>query len=74
MPKVVEIKIQCEKCKHYEAYHKCINSYGVARHYCKKCNEAIQLRRENYDYNSWRVWFPKNCYFNNYFEEKESEV
>ena len=37
--------LQCEKCKHYESYHRYPNPNAVARHYCKKCNDEITYRR-----------------------------
>lgn len=63
--------IECEKCKHYESYHRYPNPNAVARHYCAKCNEEIKLVRISPFNDERTVWLPKACYFNHYFEESE---
>ena len=63
-------KMGCKDCKYYESYHQYPNPNSVARHYCKKCHEEIEYRRE-FGSDFFVVWLPKTCYFNNYFEESE---
>lgn len=60
--------MSCEECKYYEPYHKYPNPNSVARHYCTKCNEEIRYIRESYYSDLYVVWYPKKCYFNDYFE------
>lgn len=68
---VLHDRIVCEDCKHYEAYHQYPNPLAYARHYCKKCNEKIQMVRTSM-YSDRRIaYLPKGCYFNDYFEKSE---
>ena len=63
--------LECEKCKHYESYHRYPSPNAVARHYCKKCKDEIRYKRTNPISDFYIVWLPKGCYFNGYFEESE---
>ena len=63
--------LECEKCKHYESFHRYPNPNAVARHYCNKCNDEIKYVRANMFSDMYMVWLPKKCYLNNYFEESE---
>ena len=63
--------LECKKCKHYEAFHQYPNPNAVATHYCKKCREEIKYVRANMFSDMYKVWLPKKCYFNDYFEESE---
>lgn len=56
--------IVCMSCKHYESYHKYANPLAVARHWCVKCNDEIKVYGAN-------LYYPKGCYFNDYYEERE---
>ena len=53
-----------ESCKHNEGYHHYPNPLAVARHYCKICNQEIEVVHHV-------AWLPKECYFNGYFEETD---
>ena len=63
--------LACEKCKHYESFHQFPNPNAYARHFCKKCDEEIRYVKAGYFSDFYVVWLPKQCYFNNYFEESE---
>ena len=60
--------LDCLKCKYYESYHQYPNPNSVARHYCKKCDDEIRYVRESCNSDFYVVWYPKKCYFNNYFD------
>lgn len=62
--------MSCQNCKYYEAFHQYPNPNAVARHYCTRCNEEIEYRRY-FGTDFYSVWYPRLCYFNNYFESKE---
>lgn len=65
------MKIFCANCKHYESYHHYPNPNAVARHYCTKCKDEIKMVRNSMFTNLLSPYIPKECYFNNYFEESD---
>lgn len=66
--------LDCVNCKWYESYHHYPNPNSVARHYCKKCNDEIRYVRESIFSDFYAVWYPKMCYFNNYFEYSDEYI
>ena len=59
------VSFDCQNCKHYQYYyHGFPNPNAYAKHYCLKCNDYIRV-------NEFGVWYPKLCYFNNYWEPSE---
>ena len=61
--------LKCQNCRHYEQFHQMPNPTVVKTHWCTKCNDAISYYKAREG--TYLVYLPKQCYFNNYFEESD---